>query len=208
MLSRSVGLVDKKFISFGKSIENALDLESGKKLSPVTLAYEVYGKLNKRKDNAILIFHSLTMDSHAAGQFPEGNDQIGWWDEMIGPGKAFDTNLYFIICSNVIGGCGGSTGPSSIDPETGKPYGNNFPIITLSDMVKAQKRLTDHLCIKKLLCVAGGSMGGMLALQWFANYPETTKSVIPIATAWKQSPQQIAFSEVGRQAIMRDPNWN
>lgn len=208
MLKRSVGMVDKQFISFGKSIDNELDLESGKKFGPVTLAYEVYGKLNKRKDNAILIFHSLTMDSHAAGKSTEGKNQIGWWDEMIGPGKAFDTNRYFIICSNVIGGCSGSTGPSSIDPETGKPYGLNFPFITLSDMVKGQKRLTDHLGVKKLLSVAGGSMGGMLALQWFADYPETTRSVIPIASAWKQSPQQIAFSEVGRQAIMRDPNWN
>lgn len=201
-------IVKKKYLSFAGDPEERMHLESGQAIGPVTIAYEVYGKLNHRKDNSILIFHSLTMDSHAAGSYQKTDKEKGWWDGLIGPGKAFDTNRYFIICSNVLGGCKGSTGPSSIDPSTGKPYGMNFPVITLQDMVKAQKILIDFLGVKELLSVAGGSMGGMLALQWFSNYPEITRSVIPIASTWKQSPQQIAFSEVGRQAIMRDVYWN
>ena len=132
----------------------------------------------------------------------------GWWDDMIGPEKALDTDKYFVICSNVIGGCKGSTGPSSINPETGEPYALDFPVITIADMVNAQKHLIDHLGIDKLLCVVGGSMGGMQALQWVAAYPDRIRSAIPIATALKHSPQQIAFNEVGRQAVMADPAWN
>ena len=185
----------------------ALFLESGQTLDSVVLAYETYGKLNKEKSNAILIAHAFSGDAHAAG-FLDGEDKPGWWDSMIGPGKAFDTDKYFVVCSNVLGGCKGSTGPSSIKPATGKAYGLNFPVITVRDMVEAQKRLVDHLGIKQLLSVAGGSMGGMQALQWAASYPEKLKSVIPIATTMKHSPQQIAFNEVGRQAIMADPAWN
>ncbi len=182
-------------------------LESEQKLDPVVLAYETYGALNKKKDNAILIEHAFSGDAHAAG-FLENEDKPGWWDAMIGPGKAFDTDRYFVICSNVIGGCKGSTGPASVNPATDKPYGLGFPVITVRDMVEAQRRLIDHLGIETLLSVAGGSMGGMQALQWAVSYPRRLKSVIPIATTIKHSPQQIAFNEVGRQAIMADPSWN
>ena len=177
-----------------------LILESGEKLGPITLVYETYGELNRQKSNAILVVHALSGDAHAAG--PKG-----WWENMIGPGKGLDTNKYFVICSNVIGGCRGSTGPSSINPETGQPYGLDFPIITIGDMVNAQKRLIDHLGIERLLTVIGGSMGGMEVLQWMVAYPESIRSAIPIATTMKHTPQQIAFNEVGRQAIMADPDW-
>lgn len=183
-----------------------LALESSEKLSPVTLAFETYGELNKEKSNAVLILHALSGDAHAAG-IHEDDGRAGWWDEMIGPTRAFDTNKYFVICSNVIGGCKGSTGPSSINPGTNKPYGLDFPMITIKDMVEAQKRLIDHLGIDRLLAAAGGSMGGMQVLQWMVSYPEAVRSAIPIATTVKHSPQQIAFNEVGRQAIMSDPNW-
>ena len=179
-----------------------LTLESGEKLGPITLTYETYGTLNKQKTNAILVLHALSGDAHAAGKTPPG-----WWDSMIGPGKGLDTDKYFIICSNVIGGCRGSTGPSSINPRIGEPYGLDFPLVTIGDMVNAQKRLIDHLGIEKLLAVIGGSMGGMQALQWMVAYPDRIRSAIPIATTMKHTPQQIAFNEVGRQAIMADPNW-
>ncbi len=182
-------------------------LECGKKLGPVTLAYETYGELNKDKTNVVLVEHAFSGDAHAAGYY-EGDKNPGWWDSMIGPGKALDTEKYFIICSNVIGGCKGSTGPSSINPSTGKPYALDFPLVTLGDMVTAQKHLLDHLKIDSLLCVIGGSMGGMLALQWVASYPDHVRSSIPIAATLKHSPQQIAFDEVGRQAVMADPAWN
>ncbi len=183
-----------------------LILESGEKLGPITLAYETYGKLNDQRSNAVLILHALTGDAHAAG-FYEGDEKPGWWDDMIGPGKAFDTDKYFIICSNVLGGCKGTTGPSSINPRTGEKYGLDFPMISISDMVSVQKHLIDHLKIDQLLTVSGGSMGGMQALEWLTVYPERLKSAIVIATATKHSPQQIAFHEVGRQAIMADPHW-
>ncbi len=186
---------------------NELILESGEKLGPITLAYETYGELNKDKTNAILILHALSGDAHVAG-YHKGDRKPGWWDNMVGPGKAFDTNKYFVICSNVIGGCKGSTGPSSINPATGKPYGLDFPVITIKDMVNAQRYLIDYLGIEKLLCVAGGSIGGMQVLQWTVSYPERVRSAIPIATASKNKAMQIAFNEVGRQAIMSDPNWN
>jgi homoserine O-acetyltransferase len=201
------GIVETQYFTFGNTPADMLELESGKWFGPVTLAYETYGELNRDKSNAILVQHTLTSDAHAAG-FHRGDKRPGWWDDMVGPGKAFDTREYFVICSNVIGGCKGSTGPSSINPKTGKPYALDFPVITIKDMAAAQKRLLDYLGIEQLLCVAGGSMGGMLALQWVASYPEKVCAAILIATAWKQSPQQIAFAEVGRQAIMKDPNWN
>jgi homoserine O-acetyltransferase len=181
-------------------------LESGRTLGPITLAYETYGKLNRDRSNAVLVTHALSGDAHAAG-WHEGDKDPGWWDDMIGPGKAFDTERYFVISSNVIGGCKGSTGPSSINPETRRPYGLGFPLITIGDMVNAQRHLIDHLGIEKLLCVAGGSMGGMQVLQWVASYPDRVRSAIPIATTLKHSPQQIAFDEVGRQAVMADPDW-
>ncbi len=201
----SIGIVETKFFTFAHS-PYELTLDSGERLGHVILAYETYGKLNDRRSNAILILHALSGDAHAAG-FHERDNKPGWWNEMIGHGKAFDTDTYFVICSNVLGGCRGSTGPSSINPATGKPYGLDFPTLTIKDMVNAQRHLIDHLRIEKLLCVVGGSMGGMQALQWAASYPDRVRSVIPIATTLKHSPQQIAFNEVGRQAIMSDPEW-
>lgn len=198
--------VETKYITYADSPDELI-LESGEKLGPVTLAYETYGQLNPLKSNAILICHALSGDAHAAGRHP-GEEKEGWWDNMIGPGKAFDTDRYFVICSNVIGGCKGSTGPASLNPETGKPYGLSFPVITIRDMVEAQRHLIDYFGIEKLLCVAGGSMGGMQTLQWAASYPERVRSAIPIATTSRHSPLQIAFNEVIRQSIMADPTWH
>ena len=178
-----------------------LELDSGSTLAPVEVAYETYGELNAARSNAILIVHAFSGDAHAAG---EG----GWWSSMIGPGKAFDTDKYFVICSNVLGGCRGTTGPGSINPETGCPWAMSFPQITVGDMVRLQKMLIDHLGIDRLLTVSGGSMGGMQALEWAVSYPERVLSAIPIATTARHSAQQIAFNEVGRQAIMADPDWN
>jgi homoserine O-acetyltransferase len=203
--TQSVGVVEPRVHTFSGQ-GNELKLESGEILASVTLAYETYGTLNAEKSNAVLILHALTGDAHAAGD-PGLQGNAGWWDDMIGPGKAFDTNRYFVICSNVIGGCKGSTGPSSVNPETGDPYALDFPFITVADMVNAQRCLIDFLGINALLCVAGGSMGGMQALQWVASYPQRVRSAIAIATALKHSPQQIAFNEVVRQAIMADPAW-
>jgi len=200
-----VGLVETQYYTFAHPPDE-LQLECGKTMGPVTLAYETYGRLNADNSNAILIVHALTGDAPAAGVH-RGENNPGWWDDMIGPGKAFDTDRYFVICSNVIGGCKGSTGPASINPKTGKPYALDFPMITVADMVNAQRRLVDHLGIGRLLSVAGGSMGGMQVLQWVASYPERVRSAIPIATALKHSPQQIAFNEVVRQSIMADPEW-
>ncbi len=198
----SAGIVETKNFTFP-----GLTLENGETLGPVTLAYETYGKLNSEKSNAILIVHALSGDAHVAG-YHKGDRKPGWWDEMVGPGKAFDSDKYFIICSNVIGGCQGSTGPASVNSKTGKPYALDFPIITVGDMVAAQERLVDSFGIEKLLCVAGGSMGGMQVLEWMVSHPERVRSVIPISTAMRHSPQQIAFNEVGRQAIIADANWN
>jgi len=204
--SNGVGVVETLYFTFARPPKE-LELESGEKLGPITLAYETYGRLNREKSNAILILHALSGDAHVAG-LHEGETAPGWWDDMVGPGKAFDTDKYFIVCSNVVGGCRGSTGPSSDDPKTGKPYGLDFPIVTVGDMVNAQRHLVDHLGIDRLLSVAGGSMGGMQVLQWMVSYPERIRSAMPIATTMRHSPQQIAFNEVGRQAIMADPKWN
>jgi homoserine O-acetyltransferase len=204
--AQSVGTVQKNYFQCAIPPDELI-LESGEKLGPITVAYETYGRLNEQRSNAILILHALSGDAHAAG-FHEGDEKPGWWDDMIGPDKAFDTNRYFIICSNVVGGCQGTTGPSSSSPKTGEPYGLDFPIISISDMVTVQRLLIDHLEIDQLLSVAGGSMGGMQALEWLTAHPDRLKSAIVIATASKHSPQQIAFDEVGRQAIMADPHWN
>jgi homoserine O-acetyltransferase len=185
----------------------SLSLDSGEVLAPVTIAYETYGTLNEERTNAILIVHALSGDAHAAGYYP-GESRPGWWETMIGPGKGFDTDRYFVICSNVIGGCKGSSGPSSLNPATGREYGLDFPLVTVGDMVRAQKLLIEHLGIERLLSVSGGSMGGMQALQWAVAYPEAVASCIPIAATQRHSPMQIAFNEVGRQAIMGDPKWN
>ena len=204
-ISDSLGIVETQYYSFAQ--DSPFETEGGKPLSPVTLAYEAYGALNADRSNAVLILHALTGDAHAAG-WHEGDKTPGWWNIMIGPGKAFDTDRYFVICSNVLGGCRGSTGPASVNPISGKPYALEFPIISVKDMVDAQRLLVDHLGIERLLAVAGGSMGGMQALQWVASYPDRVCSAIPIATTATHSPQQIAFNEVGRQSIMSDPNWN
>jgi homoserine O-acetyltransferase/O-succinyltransferase len=187
---------------------NALLLESGRTLGPVTLAFETYGKLNARKNNAILVCHAFSGNAHVSGVNRPDDKAPGWWDDMVGPGRAVDTDKYFVVCSNILGGCGGSTGPSSVNPATGKPYGLDFPMVTVRDMVEAQRRLVDYLGVDRLLAVTGGSMGGMQALQWVASYPDRVRSSIPIATALKHSPQQIALDEVGRQAVMADPDWN
>jgi len=197
----SVGIVKTQTFIF-----DSLNLENGEKFGPVTLAYETYGVLNKEKSNAILITHALSGDAHAAG-VNDGQDNPGWWDKFIGPAKAFDTDKYFVICSNVLGGCKGSTGPGSINPKTTKPYALDFPLVTINDIVNAQKRLVDYLGIEKLLAVVGGSMGGHQVLSWLVNYPQNLRSAVPIATTIKHSPQQIAFNEVGRQAIMADAHW-
>jgi len=202
----SAGLVETQYYSFAPPA-NEMILESGEKLGPITLAYETYGRLNAKKSNAILIHHALSGDAHVAGYHSPDDPKIGWWDYMVGPGRPFDTNKYFVICSNVIGGCKGSTGPSSINPATGKPYGLDFPVVTIGDWVEAQARLMDHLGIQKLLTVVGGSMGGMQVLEWAIRFPGRVKTAIPIATAAKLSAQGIAFNEVGRRAIMSDPKW-
>ncbi|MBD3389308.1 MAG: homoserine O-acetyltransferase [Candidatus Altiarchaeales archaeon] len=198
----SMGVVKARHYDLG-----VLELESGEKLEDVRIAYETYGGLNKEGTNAILICHSLSGDAHAAGKHRRNSRKHGWYDVAVGPGKTFDTRKYFIVCSNVVGGCKGSTGPSSTNPETGRPYGLDFPIVTVRDMVRAQRKLLDHLGVKKLFAVAGGSLGGMQALQWSLEYPGYVHSVIAIATAAKQYPMGIAFHEIGRQAIQKDPRW-
>ncbi|MFH0984647.1 MAG: homoserine O-acetyltransferase [Candidatus Omnitrophota bacterium] len=204
-MKKNMGASEPKYFTFAE--KEGFKLESGRVLGPITLAYETYGQLNTDQSNAILVMHAFSGNAHVAGPVT-GDQDAAWWDFMIGPGKALDTDKYFVICINVIGGCKGSTGPSSVNPATGKPYALDFPIITIGDMVRTQKVLIDHLGISKLHGVIGGSMGGMLALQWVAAFPDSVECVIPIAATLKHSPQQIAFNEVGRQAIMADPAWN
>ncbi|HBJ96472.1 MAG TPA: homoserine O-acetyltransferase [Lentisphaeria bacterium] len=200
----SVGKVSPQDFTFNEGLK----LQCGQLLAPITLRYETYGTLSPNADNAILIEHALSGDAHVAGYYSESDEKPGWWDTMVGPGKTFDTNKYFIVCSNVIGGCSGSTGPGSINPATGTRYGMDFPFVTIADMVHAQKKLMDHLGIRKWLCVAGGSMGGMQVLRWALLYPDCMESIIPIATTSRISAQSIAFNWVGREAIMSDPEWN
>ncbi len=183
-----------------------LRLECGVELGPFTMAYQTYGTLNADKSNAILTCHALSGDQFLAGEHPVTGKK-GWWDVMVGPGKPFDTDRYFVIGCNLLGGCMGTAGPKETNPATGKPYGLDFPVITVGDMVKAQKLLVDHLGIDQLFCVIGGSMGGMLALDWAVRFPERVFAAVPIATAARTSAQNIAFHEVGRQAIMADPDW-
>jgi homoserine O-acetyltransferase len=206
MKDKNLGIVETKYFNFAEP-PNELELESGEKLGPITVAYETYGKPNKKRTNAVLITHAFSGDAHAAG-YHKGDDKPGWWDSMIGPGKAFNTDKYYVICANVLGGCSGTTGPSSVNPKTGKPYGLDFPVISINDMVKVQSKLIEHLKIEKLLTVVGGSMGGMQALSWLIKYPDKIKSAIIIASAIKHSAQQIAFDEVGRVSIISDPAWN
>ncbi len=203
----SVGLAETKYYTFAYP-PNKFVLDNGEKLGPITVAYETSGQLNQTKDNAILIEHALTASAHAAGRHRPDDKYPGWWDVMIGPGKAFDTNKYFVICSTVLGSCYGTTGPSSINPETGRPYGMTFPLIGIRDMVRVQKELTQHLGINRIRSITGGSMGGMQAIEWALLYPEMVDSIILIASAPRSTPQSIAIHKVGLQAIMDDPNWN
>lgn len=203
----SVGIVETQFFTFAEP-PNEFELENGTRLGPITVAYETYGELSKNKDNVILIEHAFTANANAAGKHSADDKYPGWWDAMIGTGKAFDTEKYFIICSNFLGSCYGTTGPSSINPGTNRPYGFSFPIFTIRDMVRVQKRLLEHLGIIKLHCVVGGSMGGMQAIEWCLQYPDISRSIILIASAAWSNPQSIAIHKVGIQAIKDDPNFN
>jgi len=187
-------------------VDRPLKLDAGAELAPLAIAYQTYGALNAAKSNAFLICHALTGDQHVANRNPVTGRE-GWWETMVGPGKPIDTNRFFVICCNVLGGCMGTTGPASTNPASGSAYGLDLPIVTIADMVRAQALLIDHLGIDQLFCVAGGSMGGMQVLQWASLYPERVFSALPIATSAKHSSQNIAFHEVGRQAIMADPDW-
>jgi len=202
----SVGIAQTKTVQVIKA-EEPLELECGKKLGPIDVAYETYGQLNEAGDNAVLICHALSGNAHVAGVNSPDDRKPGWWDVMVGPGKGIDTNKYFVICSNFLGGCSGTTGPCSINPETQKPYGLDFPIITIADMVKVQKLLLDKLGIKKLLAVIGGSIGGMQVLHWAIEYPDFVKAAIAIATTTHLGAQSIAFDTVGRNAILADSNF-
>jgi homoserine O-acetyltransferase len=183
-----------------------LRLDSGASLAPLEIAYETYGRLNEARTNAVLICHALTLDQHVASPHPT-TGKPGWWSRMVGPGLPLDPERYFIICSNVVGGCMGTTGPASLNPATGEPYGLAFPVITIGDMVRAQAMLVEALGVETLFAVVGGSMGGMQVLQWAADYPEKLFSAVCIAAAANHSAQNIAFHEVGRQAVMADPAW-
>ena len=189
---------------FGK--DQPLQLDAGVELSPFQVAYQTYGTLNADRSNAVLIGHALTGDQHVFNRHPV-TGKSGWWDTMVGPGKPIDTNRYYVICPNVLGACMGTTGPASTDPRTGVPWGLDFPVITIRDMVRAQAMLLDRLGIDTLFAVAGGSMGGMQVLQWASLFPERVFSALPLASATRHSAQNIAFHEVGRQAIMADPDW-
>jgi homoserine O-acetyltransferase len=217
----SVGVVATEYVD----LPDPLDLECGRSLFPVRIAYETYGSLTPERDNAILVCHALSGDAHAAGWSAEPVEEsaldgfgaeerniaaksgLGWWDGMVGPGKAFDTDRYFVVATNLIGGCRGSTGPSSIDPGTGKPYGLDFPTLTVTDMVRAERALLRELGIGSLLAVSGGSLGGMQAIEWAALFPESVASIVPIASTAALDPQGVAWNAIARNAIMADPDW-
>lgn len=205
-------IVDRKNIVSTKYVmlfddTNPLLMDSGAQLSPVTVAYETYGELNTDGTNAILVCHALTGSAHAAGYSSEDPKSIGWWDSFIGEGKPLDTSKYFVICSNFLGSCYGTTGPSSINPNTRKPYGMLFPQMTVRDMVKVQKALVVYLGVKKLKTVIGGSLGGMQVLEWALMYPNLVDSIIPIATSARHSAWCVGLNDLARQAIMNDPDW-
>jgi len=202
-LCMSVGVVKEQSITF----ESGIRLDSGRILAPITLVYETYGCLDKQRSNAILVEHAWTGDAHLAGKRDDADNKPGWWDAIVGPGRLLDTDRYFVICSNVIGSCYGSTGPTSINPKTGKRYNLSFPVITVRDMVRAQKLLIDTFGIDKLLTVMGGSMGGMQALEWATQYPDNIASAIVLASTPRPSPQAISLNAVARWAIFNDPTW-
>ena len=193
---------DKNFHRIG-----SFEPELGGYLEEVTLAYETWGELDSSGENAVLVVHALTGDSHCAGGISEAYKRGGWWDEMVGPGRPVDTDEYFVVCSNILGGCSGSTGPASIDPATGYPYGMRFPVITIRDIVRAQKRLLDDLGVRKLEVVIGGSIGGQQALEWAVEFPDFVEKAVPVAATGALGPQGLGMSEIGRRAIMADPDW-
>jgi homoserine O-acetyltransferase len=217
----SVGVVETQYLDLPEPVR----LDCGRDLFPVRVAYETYGTLAPRRDNVILVCHALSGDAHAAGIAPappakstrdgfaaadrDGTaaQGLGWWDGMIGPGKAFDTDRYFVIATNLLGGCRGTTGPSSPDPATGRPYGADFPVITVADMVRTERAFLDQLGIGRLAAVAGGSLGGMQALEWAVLYPDQVDAVVPIASTHALQPQGVAWNSIAREAIMRDPAW-
>jgi len=204
---RSVGLVSTKQVTLFEP-PHALVLAGGELFGPITVAYETYGELSPERDNAIFVCHALTGDAHVAGKHRPDSRKPGWWDELVGPGKGLDTNRYFIICANVLGGCQGTTGPNSVDPSTGNRFGTRFPFITVEDMVEVHSALVRHLGIEKLLGAIGGSLGGMQVLAWAAKFPEQIRSAIVLASGAKLSAQGIAFNMVGRRAITADPNYS
>ena len=193
---------DKHFHRIG-----SFEPELGGFLEDVTLAYETWGELDSTGENAVLVVHALTGDSHCSGGAAETYRRGGWWDEMVGPGRPVDTDECFVVCSNVLGGCSGSTGPASVDPETGRPYGMRFPVVTIRDIVRAQRRLLDDLGVRRLRTVIGGSIGGQQALEWAVEYPGFVEKVVPVAATGALGPQGLGMSEIGRRAIMADPNW-
>lgn len=203
----SVGIIARHAYTFAEP-PHELTLESGARLGPITVAYETCGTLNAEKSNAILILHALSGDAHVAGYHGTEDARPGWWESMVGPGKGIDTDKYFVVCSNILGSCMGTTGPCAMNPQTGKPYGRDFPVVTIGDMVEAQRALIDFLGIPKLLAVVGGSIGGMQTLEWAVRYPDMIRAAIPLATTMRHSALAIAFNEIARQAIMADPNWN
>ena len=200
-MDNSIGIVTTKYVDF----DVELRLESGRLLGPLTLAYETYGELNDDASNVILVAHAWTGNAHAAGLHSEEDRKPGWWDNMIGPGKVLDTDRYFVLCSNTIGSCNGSTGPTSINPRTNRPYRLSFPVLMVRDMVRAQKLLLDHLGISSLLSIVGGSMGAMQAIEWAIHFPEMVRSIVPIAGTGRTSPMAIALNALARQAIFNDP---
>lgn len=203
----TVGLVRTQYVTFAQAPDE-IPLDCGRTFGPVTVAYETYGTLNETRDNAILLIHALTGDAHVAGRHLPTDRGPGWWDPVVGPGKVFDTNRFFVICPNTLGGCMGTTGPASTNPLTGQPYALAFPVITVHDIVKVQLALVRQLGVRSLACVAGGSLGGMQVLEWAIRYPYLVRSIMPIATTWRLTPQAIAFNEIGRTAIVNDPNFN
>ncbi len=201
---------EKRFFTFAdpQKQQPKLQLECGAELGPITIAWESWGELNETGDNVILILHAFSGDSHAAGRYHQQEEKAGWWDYLIGPERGIDTNRYFVLCANILGSCMGSTGPSSVDPETGEPYALNFPMMTIGDIVETQKKLLDYLEIRRIHALIGGSVGGMQVLEWCVRYPEMIDTAIPIATTMRHSALAIAFNEIARQAIMADPKWN
>jgi len=204
-IEKDLGLVSPQKLTIFN--DQKFKTESGAGLGPIDIAYETYGNLNEKRDNVILIAHHLTADAHVAGKHTVDNESSGWWDTLIGPNKVIDTNQYYVICINVLGSCYGTTGPASINPETGREYGTDFPVITIGDMVRLQKAFLKELEINELYAVIGGSMGGMQALKWAVEYPEFVQKVVPIGTPGRLKAQSIAYNQIGIEAIKNDPAW-